>query len=92
MTVRVRTSGWSYAHWTAVLDPAALPTAQRLDAYVRRFDTVELTASCDRWPRAAAFASWLPPDFLLSMKAPRGLTHARRLSEPEAWVARIDRR
>ena len=26
---------------------------------------------------------------MLSVKAPRGLTHARRLYEPEAWLARI---
>lgn len=59
---------------------------------MRRFDTVELDASFYRWPRTATFASWrrrLPPGFRLSVKAPRGLTHAKRLYAPEAWVQRM---
>jgi uncharacterized protein YecE (DUF72 family) len=59
---------------------------------VRRFDTVELNASFYRWPRTATFASWcrrLPPGFGLSVKAPRGLTHAKRLYAPEVWVERM---
>ena len=57
-----------------------------------RFGTVELNASFYRWPRTATFASWrrrLPPGFLLSVKAPRGLTHAKRLYAPEAWAQRM---
>ncbi|WP_232807010.1 DUF72 domain-containing protein [Geodermatophilus chilensis] len=54
--------------------------------------TVELNASFYRWPRTATFASWrrrLPPGFQLSVKAPRGLTHAKRLYAPETWVGRL---
>lgn len=46
------------------------------------------------WPRDTAFASWrrrLPEGFALSVKAPRGLTHARRLYDPDVWVERIAR-
>jgi uncharacterized protein YecE (DUF72 family) len=42
--------------------------------------------------RPAAFWGWrhrLPDGFRLSVKAPRGLTHGRRLYAPEAWLARI---
>jgi uncharacterized protein YecE (DUF72 family) len=59
---------------------------------VRSFHTVELNSSFYRWPRAAAFRSWrrrLPGAFQFSVKAPRGLTHAKRLYAPEAWVQRI---
>lgn len=92
MTVRVGTSGWSYDHWEHVLYPPGLPVGQRLARYCQEFDTVELNASFYRWPRAATFASWqrrLPPGFLMTVKAPRGLTHGRRLREPEVWVSRI---
>jgi uncharacterized protein YecE (DUF72 family) len=61
---------------------------------VQTFGTVELNASFYRWPRDASFASWrrrLPEGFLLSVKAPRGLTHAKRLYAPEVWVERIAR-
>jgi uncharacterized protein YecE (DUF72 family) len=90
----IGTSGWSYPHWHGVLYPPDLPTTQRLDHYVRRFQTAELNASFYRWPADAVFASWsrrLPDGFVLSVKAPRGLTHGRRLYGPEAWVTRISR-
>lgn len=90
--IHVGTSGWSYDHWDGVLYPPGSPPRDRLAHYVGRFGTVELNASFYRWPRDAAFASWrrrTPEGFLLSVKAPRGLTHARRLYAPEPWVERL---
>jgi len=92
MAVHVGTSGWSYDHWDGVLYPPGTPARDRLAHYVRRFATVELNASFYRWPRTATFAGWrrrLPPGFQLSVKAPRGLTHAKRLYAPETWVGRL---
>ena len=92
--VHVGTSGWSYDHWENVFYPPDLPARERLGYYAARFTTVELNASFYRWPREAAFASWrrrLPPGFLLSVKAPRGLTHGKKLFAPEAWIERIAR-
>jgi uncharacterized protein YecE (DUF72 family) len=88
----IGTSGWSYDHWSGVLYRPGLPPARRLEVYTGEFSTVELNASFYRWPRPAIFASWrkrLPPGFLMSVKAPRGLTHAKRLYGPEEWIARI---
>ena len=90
--IHVGTSGWSYAHWDGVLYPPGLPASDRLEVYTRRFATAELNASFYRWPRDTSFTGWrrrLPEGFLLSVKAPRGLTHARRLYSPEAWTPRI---
>jgi uncharacterized protein YecE (DUF72 family) len=92
VAVHVGTSGWSYAHWDGVLYPPATPPRDRLAHYVGRFHTVELNASFYRWPRAATFAGWqrrLPDAFRLSVKAPRALTHAKKLSAPEEWLQRI---
>jgi uncharacterized protein YecE (DUF72 family) len=92
MVVHVGTSGWSYAHWEGVLYPPATPVRDRLGHFVRRFQTAELNASFYHWPRAATFADWrrrLPDGFQLSVKAPRGLTHARKLYAPEEWLQRI---
>jgi uncharacterized protein YecE (DUF72 family) len=94
VTVAIGTSGWSYPHWDGVLYPPGTPPRDRLGHYVHRFGTVELNASFYRWPRDVSFASWrrrLPPGFQLSVKAPRGLTHAKRLYGPEAWVDRVSR-
>lgn len=68
--------------------------AGRLSRYADEFDTVELNASFYRWPRDTTFEGWrdrLPAGFTMSVKAARGLTHARRLRSPEEWVERIVR-
>jgi uncharacterized protein YecE (DUF72 family) len=92
VTVHIGTSGWSYDHWAGIAYPPGTPAARRLEHYVQRFGTVELNSSFYHWPRQATFAGWrrrLPAGFQLSVKAPRGLTHARRLREPEVWIDRI---
>jgi uncharacterized protein YecE (DUF72 family) len=94
VTLNIGTSGWSYDHWENVLYPPGLPSRDRLQYYVARFNTVELNASFYRWPRETSFASWrnrLPEGFAMSVKAPRGLTHAKKLYSPEVWVERITR-
>lgn len=90
--VLIGTSGWSYAHWDGVLYQPGLPPPARLARYCVAFDTVELNASYYRWPPAARFARWrrvLPDGFVMSVKAPRGLTHARKLYQPETWIERL---
>jgi uncharacterized protein YecE (DUF72 family) len=92
--VLIGTSGWSYDHWDGVLYPPGLPPRDRLGFYTAEFRTVELNASFYRWPSDRAFGSWnrrLPEGFVMSVKAPRGLTHGKRLYQPEVWVERIAR-
>jgi uncharacterized protein YecE (DUF72 family) len=91
VTVHVGTSGWSYDHWDDVLYPRGLPARDRLAAYMAQFRSVELNASFYRWPRYDTFATWrrrLPDGFAMSVKASRGLTHAKRRYAPEMWLAR----
>lgn len=88
--VHVGTSGWSYAHWRGVLYERG--TKDLLGRFVREFDTVELNASFYHWPTDARFAAWrdkLPDGFVMSVKAPRGITHARRLQLTSPWAQRI---
>jgi uncharacterized protein YecE (DUF72 family) len=92
VAAHIGTSGWSYAHWENVLYPPGTRPADRLQLYTGRLSTVELNASFYRWPADRTFASWrrrLPDGFQLSVKAGRGLTHAKRLYAPEAWVERM---
>ncbi len=89
---RVGTSGWSYDHWRGVLyGPGS--SSRRLEVYADSFDTVELNGSFYHWPRAERFAGWrakLPRGFLMSVKGPRGLTHAGKLRGADVWGSRID--
>jgi uncharacterized protein YecE (DUF72 family) len=94
MVVHIGTSGWSYDHWQGVLYPHNTGVHERLGFYVQRFQTVELNASFYRWPADATFASWrrrTPPGFVMTVKAPRGLTHGKRLYAPERWLERVAR-
>jgi len=90
----IGTSGWSYPHWDRVLYPPGLRPVDRLAVYTNVFRSVELNASFYRWPRDSSFRSWArrpPADFVMSVKAPRGLTHGAKLYRPERWVERIRR-
>jgi uncharacterized protein YecE (DUF72 family) len=92
MALHIGTSGWSYDHWAGVMYPHGARPRDRLGYYTDCFETVELNASFYRWPRPVTFAGWrarLPDGFQFSVKAPRGLTHGKRLYAPEAWVERI---
>jgi len=93
MQVRVGTSGWSYGHWHGVLYPHGAHARERLDYYAPRYGTAELNSSYYRWPGRDSFARWsrrLPEGFIMSVKAPRLLTHVRRLYGPERWLERIE--
>jgi uncharacterized protein YecE (DUF72 family) len=92
MRIHIGTSGWSYDHWQGILYPYATAPWERLRYYTQQYQTVELNSSFYRWPKPAAFTSWqrrLPPGFLMSVKAPRHLTHTKRLYAPEKWIERI---
>ncbi len=89
---RIGTSGWSYDHWQGIVYPHGTPDRLRLDYYLPRYSTVEVNSSYYHWPRDATFANWrerLPEGFRMTVKAPRALTHVRKLTAPEEWVDRI---
>lgn len=89
----VGTSGWTYDSWQGLVYPQDVTGPARLAYYAAHLsDTVELNASYYRWPREATFTGWrrrLPDGFRMTVKAPRGLTHAKRLYAPERWLETI---
>ena len=90
--MRVGCSGWHYKHWAGRVYPRDLPTDRWLQAYTRRFDTVELNNSFYRLPEAEQFARWreqVPKGFVFAVKASRFLTHFKRLIEPEEPLERL---
>jgi uncharacterized protein YecE (DUF72 family) len=92
VAVRVGTSGWSYDHWHPELYPPGLAPRGRLACYASAFR--HRRAEQQLLPLAPpggvpGLAGQAPEGFRLSVKAPRGLTHARKLYAPEAWLARI---
>jgi uncharacterized protein YecE (DUF72 family) len=95
VSLHIGTSGWHYAHWRGGFYPRSLPTGRWLDYYAQRFATVEINNAFYRLPEATTFAAWattVPEDFVVAVKASRYLTHIRRLHEPDEPVRRLRER
>ena len=87
MNTRVGTSGYSYAPWKGSFYPEDLKAADMLRYYSQRFPTVEINNTFYRMPTAPLIERWAsetPESFSFVLKAPRRLTHEKRLEDPES--------
>lgn len=92
MAVLIGTSGWHYGHWKGHFYPEGTRSAEWLEYYSRRFQTVELNNAFYRLPSREAFEGWasdVPADFVVAVKASRYLTHTKRLRDSAEPVARL---
>jgi uncharacterized protein YecE (DUF72 family) len=89
------TSGYSYKEWLGCFYPEKLPASAMLRYYAERFSTVEINNTFYRMPSESALARWaeeVPENFAFALKAPRRITHEKRLREVESDVAEFMRR
>ena len=80
--IHVGTSGYNYPEWKGSFYPPDLPAARMLPYYADRFSTVEINYTFYRMPTAKLVAGWaaqVPPHFTFTLKAPRRITHDRKL-------------
>lgn len=92
MILRAGTSGFSYAPWKGPFYPEKLPAKQMLTYYASKLPAVELNNTFYRMPKASDMAAWAaqtPADFRFVVKAPKRITHIRKLVEAEADVAHL---
>ncbi|MCW2613425.1 MAG: hypothetical protein JWN08_419 [Frankiales bacterium] len=92
MPVHVGTSGWQYRDWRGRLYPQDLPQRLWLEHHAQAFATVEVNNSFYRLPAREVFEQWAartPPDYVVTVKASRFLSHVKRLKEPAEPVARL---
>ena len=92
MNFYVGTSGYSHQEWKGTFYPKNLPTNQMLRFYGERFRAVEINNTFYRLPEAAVVEAWageVRADFRFVLKAPRGITHLRRLKDVGASVAKL---
>ncbi len=95
MQMLVGTSGYSYKEWLGHFYPEKLPANAMLRYYAEHFATVEINNTFYRMPAEAMLARWLeevPEHFVFTLKAPRRITHEKRLREAESNVAEFLRR
>jgi uncharacterized protein YecE (DUF72 family) len=88
--ILIGTSGYNYPEWKGSFYPATLRPAAMLGYYAERFSTVEINYSFYRMPTPAMVRAWAlatPAAFVLTLKAPKRITHDRRLDDVADPVA-----
>ena len=84
---RIGTSGWQYRHWKGTFYPENLRARDWLAHYARVFDCVEVNSSFYRLPARETITAWcdeVPKGFVFGVKAPRKITHFKKLKNCEA--------
>ena len=82
--IYVGTSGWQYRDWRGRFYPPKLPQREWLRYFSERFPTVEINNSFYMLPKEESFERWgrgSTPDFVVTVKASRYITHIRRLRD-----------
>ena len=82
----VGTSGYNYPEWKGSFYPADLSAAKMLPYYASKFRTVEINYTFYRMPTSKIVAGWaaqVPPGFRFTLKAPKRITHDKRLRAAE---------
>ncbi|MBI4205559.1 MAG: DUF72 domain-containing protein [Betaproteobacteria bacterium] len=95
MQLLAGTSGYSYKEWLGHFYPEKLPATAMLRYYAERFATVEINNTFYRMPAESMLARWseeVPENFAFTLKAPRRITHEKRLREAEPDAAEFLRR
>src|SRR3979411_2363470 len=88
--IRIGISGWRYKGWRGVFYPKGLPQRRELEYAARVFRTLEINGTFYSLQRPENFEAWAaatPDDFVFAVKAPRFITHMKRLNEVETPLA-----
>ena len=83
-TIRIGISGWRYEPWRGVFYPKKLVQRRELEFASRALPSIEINGTFYAMQKPDSFAQWFeqtPDDFVFSVKAPRYITHIRRLAD-----------
>jgi len=90
MTIYTGTSGYSYKEWKGIFYPEKLPANKMLAFYATELPAVEINNTFYRLPKASVLELWrsqVPEGFRFIIKAPRRITHIKRLKDAEDETA-----
>jgi uncharacterized protein YecE (DUF72 family) len=90
MRLHTGTSGFAYKEWKGSFYPEDLPDSKMLAYYAGHFRSCEINNTFYRMPSEKLLQDWaaqVPADFRFVLKAPRQITHIRRLKEVADPVA-----
>lgn len=94
MKIHVGTSGFAYKEWKGKFYPATAAPGEMLRFYAEHFHSVEINNTFYRMPTERVLHSWaqqVPVDFVFAFKAPRAITHRKRLRDAHEEVAYLFR-
>jgi uncharacterized protein YecE (DUF72 family) len=90
MDWKIGCSGYFYPEWKGYFYPFDLATNKWFEFYCEHFNTIELNTTYYRFPRVESLLNWYkrsPAEFTFSVKAPRALTHFKKLKNPVKYLA-----
>lgn len=88
--IRIGISGWRYVPWRGDFYPEGLTQKNELKFASRAVNSIEINGSFYALQSPDLYARWYadtPDDFVFSVKAPRYITHVRRLKDIETPMA-----
>jgi uncharacterized protein YecE (DUF72 family) len=94
MKIHVGTSGYGYREWKGKFYPEKIPPGEMLRFYSERLRAVEINNTFYQMPKESVLSSWaeqVPIDFVFTFKAPRVITHLKRLKNVDKEVGYLFR-
>src|SRR5665213_1545003 len=88
--LRVGMAGWTFAPWRGVFYPKKMPQKQELQYASRQVNSIEINGTFYSLQKPSSFQTWrdsTPDDFVFSLKAPKFITHVRKLSNVDGALA-----
>jgi len=88
--IRIGISGWTYAPWRGTFFPPDLIQKQELAYASRKISSIEVNGTFYALQKPSSYAHWYeqtPKNFIFSIKAPRFITHIKRLKESAPLIA-----
>src|SRR5436190_7148356 len=88
--LRIGISGWTYVPWRGVFYPSDLTQKRELAYASRELNSIEINGSFYSLQRPSSYQAWYdatPKEFVFSLKAPRFITHMRRLRDVQTPLA-----
>jgi uncharacterized protein YecE (DUF72 family) len=87
---RIGCSGYHYPEWKGLFYPEGMAKSKWFDFYCQHFNTIELNVTFYRFPRVEFLRNWYtrsPADFTFTVKAPRLITHFKKLKEAQKYLS-----
>ncbi len=94
MKLHIGCSGWNYEAWKGKFYPEELDSADWLEYYMGKFNSVEVNNTFYQLPEDSTLDEWkrsaYGKDFEFSLKGSRYVTHMKKLNDPSEGVEKFE--